>query len=252
VKADGTVILQAYRFELAPTTTQEEFFGKCVGASRFWFNHGLALVKERLDARDRGEDVRVPWSYKALCSELNSAVRKQLAPWQDEVVCGSYQAGFEGLGRALQSFSRARRDGRRVGFPRFRRKGGRHTESVIFQRPRIVDGRHVEFDRRIGPVRSKERLLKLVRRLESDERARIVRSTVGRRGGKWFVSFAVERSPKGRRARRPSAVAGGRPGAASPGDRLDWPPRPERPAARSRAATSAAPSAPARAPAARG
>jgi putative transposase len=208
VQPDGAVILQAYRFELAPTAAQEEFLGKCVGASRFWFNQGLALVKERLDARHRGEDVRVPWSYRALCSELNKTVRKQLAPWQDEVVCGSYQAGFEGLGRALENFLRARREGRPVGFPRFRHKGGRQAESVIFQRPRVVGARHVEFDRRIGPVRSKERLVKLIRRLESDERARIVRSTVSRRGGRWFVSFAVERSPKGRRARRPNAVAG--------------------------------------------
>jgi putative transposase len=208
VENDGALIRQAYRFALAPTAAQEEFLGSCVGASRFWFNQGLALVKERLDARERGEDVRVPWSYKALCSELHKGVRMQLAPWQGEVVCGSYQAGFEGLGRALADFSRARRDGRRAGFPRFRHRRGRHAESVIFQRPRIVGARHVEFDRRIGPVRSKERLSKPIGRLASDERARIVRSTVSRRGGKWFVSFTVERSPKGRRARRPNAVAG--------------------------------------------
>jgi putative transposase len=78
---------------------------------------------------------------------------------------------------------------------------------VIFQRPRITGARHVEFDRRIGPVRTKERLSKLIRVLETDEPARILRSTVSRRNGKWFVSFTVERSPKRRRARKPNAVA---------------------------------------------
>jgi putative transposase len=208
VMSDAAPIRQGFRFALAPTTAQQVFLSSCVGASRFWFNQGLALVKNRLDARDRGEDVRVPWSYKALCSELDKEARADLAPWQREVVCGCYQAGFEALGRALEAFSNARRGGRRAGFPRFRRKGGRHTESVIFQRPRITDVRHVHFDRRIGPVRTKERMSKLVRLLERDPQARVLRSTVSRRNGRWFVSFTVERAPKRRRARRPTAVAG--------------------------------------------
>jgi putative transposase len=187
---------------------QEEFLRSCVAASRFWFNHGLALVKERLDRRARGEAVSVPWSYHALCSELDLAWRAAVAPWQREVVCGSYQAGFEALGSALQRFSQERRAGRRVGFPRFRRKDGAQAESVIFQRPRIIDSRHVEFDRRTGPVRAKERLSKLIRLLKQDPHARVLRSTVSRRGGKWYVSFTVERSPKARRARRPNAALG--------------------------------------------
>ena len=201
-------IKQAYRFALTPNAVQQEFLGSCVGASRFWFNQGLALVKGRLDLRAAGEEVSVPWSYKALCSELDREWRAELAPWQGEVVCGSYQAGFEALGQALQQFSQGRRQGRPVGFPRFRRKGGPQAESVIFQRPRIVNSRHVEFDRRVGPVRCRERLSKLVRLLERDPHARVLRSTVTRRGGKWFVSFTVERSPKQRRARRPSAAVG--------------------------------------------
>lgn len=206
--ARQTRIRQGYRFALAPTDGQAEFLGSCTGAARFWFNQGLALVKERLERRAAGETVSVPWSYETLCSELDRHARAELAPWQGEVVCGSYQAGFEALGRGLQNFSRARRAGQRGGFPRFRRKGGRQSESVIFQRPRVADARHVEFDRRIGPVRSKERLTKLIRLLDTDEHARILRSTVSRKNGKWYVSFTVERSPKRRRARQPYAAAG--------------------------------------------
>jgi putative transposase len=206
--ADAALIKQAYRFRLAPTAAQEKFLGACVGASRFWFNQGLALVKERLDARRRGEIVRVPWSYWELCSELDKNVRAHLAPWQAELVCGTYKAGFEALGRALENYSRARLKGQRVGFPRFRRKHRQRAESVIFQHPRIMGARHIAFHRRVGAVRTKERLSKLVRLLERDEHARILRSTVSRRNGNWFVSFTVERSAKQRRARRPNAAVG--------------------------------------------
>src|ERR687892_1926630 len=163
---DSALIRQAYRYALDPTVDQEALLGSFTGASRFWFNQGLALVKERLDALARGEDVRVPWSYKALCSEFKGdAVKDELAPWRSEVPVGSYQAGLEMLGRALQNFSQGRRAGRRVGFPRFRAKG-RCRESVIFQRPRIASARQLELDRRLGPIRTKERMNKLLRLLE--------------------------------------------------------------------------------------
>jgi putative transposase len=203
-----TLIRQAYRVALDPTVDQEAMLTSFAGASRFWFNQGLALVKDRLDARERGEDVRVPWSYKALCSAFKGdAIKDELAPWRSQVPVGSYQAGLEMLGRALQNFSKGRREGRRVGFPRFREKG-RCKEAVIFQEPRIKSARQVEFDRRLGAIRTKERVSKLVRLLARDERARIMRATVSRSGSRWYVSFTVERSGKQRRARRPDAAVG--------------------------------------------
>jgi putative transposase len=205
---DVTLIRQAYRFALDPTVEQQGLLASFTGASRFWFNQGLALVKERLDRRAAGEEVRVPWSYQALCSEFRGdAVKEALAPWRSQVPVGSYQAGLEALGKALQNFSEGRRQGRRVGFPGFRVKG-RCRESVIFQRPRITSARQVMFDRRLGPVRTKERMSKLIRLLERDEHARIMRATVSRSGDKWYVSFTLERSSKQRRARRPNAAVG--------------------------------------------
>jgi putative transposase len=201
------LIEQAYRFALAPTPEQERFLDACAGASRFFYNWGLALVETRLRLRRAyGPSVAVPWSYKELCSEF-AKVKDEVAPWRSQVVVGSQQAGLGALGAALQRFLEGRRTGRRVGFPRFRRKG-RCRESVIFQRPRIVDGRRVEFDRRLGPIRSRERFTKLQRLLERDEHARIKRATVQRQGSKWYVSFTVERSPKQRPVRRPDTVVG--------------------------------------------
>jgi hypothetical protein len=78
-----------------------------------------------------------------------------------------------------------------VGFPRFRGKG-RCTESVIFQKPRIKSARQVEFDRRLGPIHTKERMSKLIRLLGRDEQARILRATVSRSGS---TGMSASRSP---------------------------------------------------------
>lgn len=206
--SDAPVIQQAFRFTLEPTGEQEPFLAACAGASRFWFNQGLALVKHHLDERAAGADVDVPWSYKSLCVAFRGdAIKDQLAPWRDEVVTGSYQAGLEALGKALQNYSAGRKAGRRVGFPRFRAKGRSH-EAVIFQRPRLADSRHVMLDRRLGPLGTKESMRKLVRLLDRDPNARVMRATVQRVNGGWVISFTVQRSLKQRRARHPNAAVG--------------------------------------------
>lgn len=88
-----------------------------------------------------------------------------------------------------------------------RAKGHSH-EAVIFQRPRIPDTRHVVLDNRLGPVRSKESLRKLIRVLASDPNAQVMRSTVQRVNRGWIISFTVQRSAKQRQARKPRAVVG--------------------------------------------
>src|ERR671930_1981177 len=206
--SDAPVIQQAFRFALDPTVEQEQFLAACAGASRFWFNQGLALVKQRLDERAADAQVDVPWSYKGLgVAFRGDAIKDELAPWRAEVVTGSYQAGLEALGKALGNYSAARKAGRHVGFPRFRAKGRSH-EAVIFQRPRVPDRRHVMLDRRLGPLRTRESMRKLVRLLASDPRARVMRSTVQRVNGGWVISFTVQRSPKRRRPRRANAAVG--------------------------------------------
>ena len=207
-QSDGELIRQAYRFALAPASEQEEFLASCAGASRFWFNQGLSLVKQRLDQRAAGENVDVPWSYKSLCTAFRgAAIKDRLAPWRGEVTIGAYQAGLEALGRALQNFSTGRKAGRQVGFPRYRAKGQCH-EAIIWQCPRLADTRHVDLDRRLGPLRTRESMRKLTRLLTRDPKARILRSTVQRADGGWVISFTVERSCKRRCARRPGAVVG--------------------------------------------
>ena len=110
------------------------------GASRFWFNQGLALVKDRLQQRDDGHDADVPWSYKSLCVAFRGdAVKDRLAPWRGEVVTGSYQAGLEALGTALQNFERAAPP------------GGATSGSRVFE-PRAAATRQSSSNGRASPI----------------------------------------------------------------------------------------------------
>lgn len=200
---------QAYRFALDPTPRQERALASHVGACRFAFNWGLALVKERLEACARGEEVEVPWTLPALRREWNRQ-KHHVAPWWRENSKEAYSSGLYGLARALKNWSKSRkgeRKGRRVGFPRFRKKG-RGRESVRFTTGaiRVDDKSHVVLPR-IGRIKTHEPTTALLRRLEAGT-ARILSATVSWEGGRWFVSFTCEVERQPGRPRFPERVVG--------------------------------------------
>jgi putative transposase len=184
---------QAFRFALAPNNAQRSALASHAGAARFVFNWGLALVKARLDERAVGRDVVVPWSLPALRREWNQ-VKGDVAPWWAENSKEAYSSGLDALARGLRAFADAkagRRQGRPVGFPRFRKKGRcrrscRFTTGAI----RVVDDRHVRLPR-IGVVRTAESTGKLAGRLAAGT-ARILSASIVEDAGRWFVSFTCE------------------------------------------------------------
>ncbi len=203
------ITYQAYRFALDPSPRAERALASHVGARRFAFNWGVALVKERLEARRRGEDVEVPWALPALRREWNQA-KETVAPWWRENSKEAYSSGLAGLADALKNWvdsRRGQRRGRRVGFPRFKKKG-RCRESVCFTTGAIrVDGKSHVVLPRIGRVRTHEPTTALLERIAAGE-ARILRVTVSREGGRWFVSFTCEVEREQKVPRLPGAVIG--------------------------------------------
>ncbi len=126
-------VLQAYRYAVDPSPAEEHALHSHVGARRFAFNWGLALVKGRLDARGRGEPVTIPWTMRALRHEWNRQ-KAALAPWWRENSKEAYNAGFDGLATGLKAYFASRRGtrrGRHVAFPAFRKRG-RGRQSVRF------------------------------------------------------------------------------------------------------------------------
>lgn len=203
------IVHQAYRFALDPSPRAASALASHVGARRFVYNWGLALVKERLEARKQGEDVEVPWTLPALRREWNRA-KETVAPWWRENSKEAYSSGLEGLAAALKNWfdsRKGRRKGRRMGFPRFRKKG-RGRESVCFTTGaiRVDDKSHVVLPR-IGRVRTHEPTTALLEMIGAGE-ARILRATVSREGGRWFVSFTCEVERGLKAPRFPDAVIG--------------------------------------------
>ncbi|CAI7973453.1 transposase [Frankia sp. Hr75.2] len=193
--------LQAYRFALDPNDTQLAGLRRHAGASRFSYNWGLARVKAALSQRAAEETygvigdglTPVPWTLPALRLAWNAA-KREIAPWWDECSKEAFSAGLDQLARALKNFTdsrRRKRKGRRVGFPRFKKRGKardsfRYTTGAYGP----ADATYVKLPR-IGRVRVHEPTGALTGRL-AEGRARLLGATVSRTAGRWFVSFTVE------------------------------------------------------------
>jgi putative transposase len=198
-------VVQAYRFALDPAPAQERMLLSHAGAARFAWNWGLARCQQRYAAERR-------W-YSAMDLHKLWNAEKKADPalsWWSQNSKWAYQEAFRDLDRALREFvkaSKGQRKGKRLGFPRFKRKG-RCRDSFRFGTGVMrCAGRTVTLPR-LGTVRTCESTRKLERRL-GDGRARILSATVSRTAQRWFVSFTVEvdRAVPDRHA-RPGTVIG--------------------------------------------
>ncbi len=165
---------QAFRYERKPTKQQQSLLARSVGTARYADNWGLALCKSLLDA---GKPVP-----HAMERHRRWNVENAQRPWVYEVskCCG--QEALRDLDRAFANFWRGRKEGGRVGFPRFRRKHGRR-DSCRFTGSIQIHPKSVTLPR-LGCVRTKETTEKFS--------GRILSATVSREADRWYVSRAVE------------------------------------------------------------
>ncbi|SNY04773.1 IS607 family element RNA-guided endonuclease TnpB [Paractinoplanes atraurantiacus] len=210
--------IQAYRFALDLTPSQERSVLAHAGAARKAHNWALARVKAVMDQRtaERSYGVddelltpRMGWSLPALRKVWN-AEKEVVAPWWRQVSKEAFNTGLDALARGLKNWSDSRngkRVGRKCGFPRFKSRH-RCTPSIRFTTGTIrvePDRMHVVLPR-LGRLKLHESARKLARRLEAGT-ARIMSATVRRDGGRWFVAFTVE-IEREIPAARPESVVG--------------------------------------------
>jgi putative transposase len=196
-------VTQAYRFALDPTAAQERVLRSHAGAARFAWNWGLAQCQERYAAEGRwysGMKLHKLWN-------VTKKVDPALAWWSENSKC-AYQEAFRDLDRALRDFIKSRkgeRKGRRLGFPRFKKRG-RCRDSFRLTGTMRCAGTTVTLPR-LGTIRTHEPTRKLARRLANGT-ARVTSATVSRTAQRWFVSFTaeVERAVPARHARPGSAI----------------------------------------------
>jgi putative transposase len=116
----GTVI-QAYRFALDPTPAQQRALASHAGAARFAWNWALARCAERHAAERK-------WYSAIELHRLWNQVKKAdpaLGWWEQNSKC-VYQEAFRDLDRTLRDFMASKngqRKGKRLGFPRFKKRG---------------------------------------------------------------------------------------------------------------------------------
>ncbi len=172
------VVNQAFRYELDPNNLQATALAKHAGAARFGWNWGLAERIRKLQAGEGTTDAM------AQHKQWNQYKREN-APWWAEVSKCAPQEALRDLDKAMKVyFSSKGKGGRRVGFPKFKRKGVKDSFRVTGS---IGVGVKSVTLPRIGEIRTKEPTNKLIAC-----NPRILSATVRREANRWFVSLTVE------------------------------------------------------------
>lgn len=211
--------LQGFRVELAPTREQAGRLAQHAGLHRVVFNHCLAYViavaGQRAAERTYGiaEEDLTPtsgWSAPAL-ERYWRTTHAEAYPWfggeglSSRVPKEACRALAAALGNWAKSKNGARK-GRRVGFPKFRRRkdGARFRMDADRARPTSATTVRVPA---VGILVTREGMSWLTDRIAGGT-ARVIGTKIERRAGRWWVSFQVEVDRQELNDRR-AAPAGG-------------------------------------------
>jgi putative transposase len=212
-----------FRFCLDPTVEQRAVLARHAGAARFAFNQCLQMVKAALAQRKTDSNVDVPWTGFDLINAFNRWKKTEDAgrvfavdaegmvsmaatglAWRREVCQQVFEEAAVDLGNALKAWSDSRsgeRKGKRVGFPRLKKKTG----AVPSFRLRNKHAKDRQPAIRVGD-NSRSRSVTLpgigqvavhddtrpLRRMLAKGRAHILFATITRHAGRWWVSLNVE------------------------------------------------------------
>ena len=173
---------RTHKIALAPTPEQEVRFGQHAGYARFAYNWAVGEFKAGLDVGEwlNHQSLRPRWNR----------VKGIVAPWAAELSQNAAKYAIIDFGQASAAWGKYRkrvkadqRPGRRVGFPRFKRRkheqGFRADNGPDTVR---VDGKSVMLPK-IGRVAMVEYLR---------FRGSIREVTINRTAGTWFACFCIE------------------------------------------------------------
>jgi putative transposase len=214
---DGWTV-QAFRFTLDPTEEQARSLARHFGARRKAYNWTVAALKADIEAwHASGIETEKP-SMRVLRKRWNTAKDEVCvnaetgAAWWPECSKEAYADGIAGAVDGYWNWQTSRagtRAGKRVGFPRFKRKG-RDADRVCF----TTGAMRVESDRRhltlpvIGTIRTHENTRR-IERLIAEGRARVLAISVRRNGTRLDASVRVlVQRPQQPRVAQPNSRVG--------------------------------------------
>ncbi|RDK05023.1 RNA-guided endonuclease InsQ/TnpB family protein [Cupriavidus lacunae] len=166
--------LQAFKYELMPTSEQRRNMRRFAGSCRFVFNKALALQKQRYEQGEK------KLGYVGLCKELTAWRNSTETAWLAEAPVHPLQQALKDLERAYTSFF-----AKRTEFPRFKKKG--QADSFRYPDPKQIkldQGNSRLFLPKLGWLRYRN---------SRDVLGAVKNITVSQSGGKWYVSIQTER-----------------------------------------------------------
>lgn len=170
---------KAYRYRIYPNKAQEELIQKTFGCVRFVYNHFLEERKSVYE--NNGENRSFFQQNKSL------TVLKQEYPWLKEPDKNALQNALRDLDSAYKNFFRGIRNGKKIGFPKFKSK---KTDKKSYST--ASDGNLIRIDGN-GIVLPKLRRVKARISREIPKEHRIISATISQEpSGKYFVSVNTE------------------------------------------------------------
>lgn len=189
-----------HKIRLYPTVEQETAFRKACGVRRYAYNWGLAKWKELKAAG-------VQKVTKNDLKKLWNAEKESIAKWVYESPKDANQHAFDDLYDALSAFFKNKGGRRKVGFPKFKKKGkSKDSFYVSNDRMTLLDKKDGKALRVRLPVIGDVKIAEALR-----FEGKILSSTVSRTANHWFLSVSVEMPslPKGPlQTVKPHAVVG--------------------------------------------
>ncbi len=170
-------INRAYKVELNPNNKQRTLLEKSVGCARFAYNWGL---NEKINLwKSEEKSLTAIDQHKILCSK-----KKTEFPWMYDVTKMAPQEALRDLDTAFRNFFRGLKQGKKVGFPKFKSK---HKDKDSF---RISFGFYVTNSTinipKVGYVRLKEKSY------IPTKDVKINSMTVSKEADRWYISVQVE------------------------------------------------------------
>lgn len=117
------LVHKAYRYELNPNNHQKSSFLQHAGVARFAYNWGL---EQRITLfKTNNDSTRFTNAMKQ--HKLLNSLKKTQFPWMYECSKCAPQEALKDLDKAFRNYYRGRKTGKRVGFPKFKKRGVRDS-----------------------------------------------------------------------------------------------------------------------------
>lgn len=167
-------MILAHQIRLRPTKVQETYFRRACGTARFTYNYALAAWKKAYEAGEKPSGRSLKLAFNAL--------RGSEFPWSYEVHRDCTARPFDNLQRAFSAFFRRLKEGKKPGYPRFKKRG-KSRDSFYVANDKLALNRKVVRLPVIGNIKMREAL-----RFQG----KITGASVKRIADGWFLSVQVD------------------------------------------------------------